>query len=444
MVLAKPLCFVLMPFGRKPGPGGGMIDFDAVYSQIIAPAIAAADLDPLRADEEQVGGIIHKPMFERLILCDYAVADLTSANPNVFYELGVRHAIKPASTVLLFAAGGTLPFDVGPLRALPYRLGADGNPADAATARDALAKRLQSARDQAIDSPIFQLVDGFPDINRLKTDVFRDRVDYSRQMKDRLSAARKAGADAVRGVERDIGPVADADAGVVVDLFLSYRAVKAWNDMIALVARMSRPLANTVMVREQLGLALNRAGRGDDAERVLRDLIESRGASSETCGILGRVYKDRWEAALAAGETFLARGLLDNAIATYLRGFESDWRDAYPGVNAVTLMELKSPPDPRRSKLVPIVTYAVERRIAAGKPDYWDYATLVELCVLGKDEPGANAALAGALPLVREPWEPETTVRNLRLIRKARTTRGEDVPWAQGIEDELDRTSRRV
>src|SRR5262249_59396821 len=129
--------------------------------------------------------------------------------------------------------------------------------------------------------------------------------------------------------------------------------------------------AATTLVQEQLGLALNRAGRGDDAERVLRELIEARGPSSETCGILGRVYKDRWEAARAAGETFAARGLLDKAIATYLQGFVTDWRDAYPGVNTVTLMELKEPPDARRLQLIPIVAYAVERRIAAGKPDYW-------------------------------------------------------------------------
>jgi hypothetical protein len=55
-------------------------------------------MQPIRADEEMAGGIIHKPMFERLMLCDYAVADLTTANPNVFYELGIRHAIQPATT----------------------------------------------------------------------------------------------------------------------------------------------------------------------------------------------------------------------------------------------------------------------------------------------------------------------------------------------------------
>ena len=58
-----PLCFVLMPFGRKPSIAGGIIDFDAVYQDLIAPAITEAGLEPLRADEEMTGGIIHKPMF---------------------------------------------------------------------------------------------------------------------------------------------------------------------------------------------------------------------------------------------------------------------------------------------------------------------------------------------------------------------------------------------
>ena len=48
------------------------------------------------------------------------------------------------------------------------------------------------------------------------------------------------------------------------------------------------------------------------------------------------MYKDRWEAALKKGDKILARGLLDNAMDTYLKGFEADWRDAYPGINAVT------------------------------------------------------------------------------------------------------------
>jgi len=433
-----PLCFVLMPFGKKAAASGVVIDFDAVYRDLIAPAIAVAGLEPLRADEELAGGVIHKPMFERLILCEHAVADLTNANANVFYELGLRHAVRPGSTVLLFAEGmGQLPFDVAPLRALPYRLGPDGAPADPASARDALAARLKAAWDEPTDSPVFQMVEGFPDIQRLKTDVFRDRVRYSEETKARLVSARKQGLDAVRAVQASLGPIADADSGVVIDLYLSFRAVKAWRDMIDLVPKMSAPLAATVMVQEQLGLALNRAGRGDDAEKALLDVIARRGPSSETYGLLGRVYKDRWEAALKSGDTLLARGTLDQAIDAYVKGHRADIRDAYPGINAVTLMELRDPPDTRRQELLPVVSYAVKLRIEAGKPDYWDHATRLELAILRRDQDEATSAAADALAAVRESWEPETTARNLRLIREARDRRNEPVAWAWEIERAL-------
>ena len=434
----RPLCFVLMPFGKKPVSSGLVVDFDAVYADLIAPGIEAAGLEPLRADQELTGGIIHKPMFERLILCEFAVADLTAANANVFYELGVRHAVRPASTLLLFAEGtGQLPFDVALLRALPYTLGADGRPANVEAARAALAARVEAARELVTDSPIHQLVEGFPDIQRLKTDVFRDRVNYRETVKRRLGVARKTTADAVRAVEQSLGDITDEEAGVVVDLFLSYRAVKAWDDMVGLVSRMSLPLARSVLVQEQLGLALNRAGRGDEAERVLLDVIARQGPSSETYGILGRVHKDRWEAAQTSGNAPLARGLLAKAIEAYLKGYEADWRDAYPGVNAVTLMEISDPPDPRRHTLLPVVAYAVARRLATGKPDYWDHATRLELAVLGLQQAEAEAALADALANVREKWEPETTARNLRLIRDARERRGEPVSWALAIEQAL-------
>jgi len=88
-------------------------------------------MECVRADEEHVGGIIHKPMFERLVLCEYAVADLSTANANVHYELGIRHAVRPFSTVLTFAEGFRLPFDLGPMRGVHYRLDESGRPARA-------------------------------------------------------------------------------------------------------------------------------------------------------------------------------------------------------------------------------------------------------------------------------------------------------------------------
>ena len=434
----KPFCFVLMPFGKKMDVSGRLIDFDEVYQDLIVPAIEAADLEVVRADEEMTGGIIHKPMFERLILCEYAVADLTTANANVFYELGVRHAVRPYSTVLIFNEGGSqLPFDVAPLRALPYQWVPDQKTTIFRETRQQLTTRLNEARQAVTDSPVYQLLDGYPDIDHTRTDVFRDRVVYSAQKKKDLAKARKEGLEALKRIEANLGAIQNVESGVVIDLFLSYRAVKGWEEMIQLVGRMGAPLSATVMVQEQLGLALNRANRGEEAEKVLLEIIKARGPSSETYGLLGRVFKDRWETAVQAGSDIEARGLLKKAIDAYRKGFETDWRDAYPGVNAVTLMTIMDPPDPERHKLNTVVEYAVTRKVEAGQPDYWDHATLLELAVLAQDQKKAEGHLADALANVREKWEPETTARNLRLIREARHNRGETLIWMEKVEKAL-------
>jgi hypothetical protein len=186
--MMAPLCFVLMPFGKKPDPtGGDPIDFDRVYENGIKPAIEAAGMVAIRADEERTGGIIHKAMFERLLVCDFAIADLTCANANVFYELGVRHAVRPATTVVIFSKRQALPFDVQYVRALPYDLG-NGNgfgEAEVAALVTSLTSRLREVKANAgatiADSPLFQLVTdyGGPDIAHLKTDTFRDRAEYA-------------------------------------------------------------------------------------------------------------------------------------------------------------------------------------------------------------------------------------------------------------------------
>ena len=445
-MMSKPLCFVLMPFGQKLDAAGQTLDFDAIHRDLIKPAIEKADLDPIRADEEMAGGIIHKPMYEHLLLCEYAVADLTTANANVFYELGIRHAMRPHTTIVVFAEGTRLPFDLGPVRGLPYAVTPAGTPDMGKNKVDALCALLSEARKAGTDSPVFQLLNDMepPDISRLKTDVFRDRVAYSVRVKEKLASARKEGAEAIDAIKAELEPIHDAESGVVVDLLLSYRAVKAWDKMVLLSEDMSEPVARTVLVQEQVALALNRAGRGDEAEEMLLGLVNERGPSSETYGILGRVYKDRWDEARRGGNAILARSLLDKAIAAYLRGFQNDWRDAYPGVNAITLMELRDPPDERRKELLPVVTYAVKRRIESGEPDYWDHATLLELAVLAEDAEQAASALGDALAAVREVWEPETTLNNLRLIRACREARGEEAGWMTGIESGLADASTRL
>lgn len=435
----KPLCFILMPFGKKPSGSTHVIDFDAVYRELISPAVEQAGLEPLRADEEEGAGIIHKPMFERLVLCDYAVADLTTANANVFYELGVRHAAKPRTTVLLYAEGqGRLPFDVAMLRAIPYKIGTDGKPADASACLAQLKARLETAtRGTDKDSPVFQLLEDYPNVQHEKTDVFRERVAYSIAIKNSLREARRIGRDAILKIEQACGPVVELEAGVAVDLLLSYRAVNAWADIVLIVSKLNPILADTVLVQEQLAFALNRLGQAERAERVLTDVIAKHGPSSETLGILGRVYKDRWMKARASGETARANGLLRKVVETYRKGFEADWRDAYPGINALTFMQVQNSEDPEFDQLRPVVSYAVERKIASGQADYWDFATRLELAVLTRDAEAATKALGDALAHQRESWEAQTTLNNLRLIRQAWPKADPASAWCLEIEEQL-------
>jgi len=439
---SKPLCFVLMPFGTKTLSDNRTVDFNYVYNLLIKPSIEAAGLEPIRADEEKTDGIIHKPMFERLVLCDYAIADLTGANANVFYELGVRHAIKPFTTSLIFEGTNRLPFDVNLLRGLPYFFDEKGLVKDLKETKNQLTgKLLTSKMNQDKDSPVFQLLDGFPDISHMKTDVFREQIEYSEKIKEALRKARNnKNIDEIKAIEQDLGNLKDVEASVVVDLFLSYRSIEAYEEMIVLIEeKLPKHICNTIMMREQYAFALNRKNKGSqEAIDVLNKLIEERGASSETYGLLGRIYKDRWSMiSKQADNEFEAESVLEQAIETYNKGFCMDSRDAFPGINAVSLMAIKDPPDERMNNLLPVVRFAVEQKMKTKTPDYWDYATLLEIAVLEKNQLAAKEALKKSLPAIRELWEPKSTINNLQLIRQAREKRGEDVKWQFVYEEEL-------
>jgi MAP3K TRAFs-binding domain len=440
--MTPALCFVLLPSGKRTASNGAMADFEAVYQDLVVPAVRQAGLEPYRATDSVNGAMGRKALLERFVLCEFAVADLTGTDANFFLALGERQAARRGNTVLLFSEGTPLPFEIAPVKMVSYRLSAKGVPDGVEASKSAITAALGEARQAAGQkSSIVQLVNVFHGIAHTKTDLFRDRVEYSTALKQRLAEARRQGLQAVGRVEQELGEIAGQESGVIIDLLLSYRAAKGWPQMIELVDKMSPPLRATVMVQEQFAFALNRNQQGERAEQVLKAVLESHGPSSETYSLLGRVYKDRWEAALTQGQQDRARDWLDQAIGAYLRGFEADWRDALPGINTVTLMTLREPPDPRREQLLPVVSYAVERRIAGGKPDYWDYASRLEIAVLAKHEAAATVALGQALAVVREPWEPETTARNLRLIREARQRRNSALPWMQKIEQTLEQTA---
>lgn len=98
---------------RRPGGGrsGGRRrpanDFNRVYGEYIAPALEAAGLEAFRADEEIRAGDIRTDMFQERLVADLVIADLSIDNPNVWYELGVHHALRARGVVLF--SGGRVP-----------------------------------------------------------------------------------------------------------------------------------------------------------------------------------------------------------------------------------------------------------------------------------------------------------------------------------------------
>jgi tetratricopeptide (TPR) repeat protein len=328
------------------------------------------------------------------------------------------------------AEDSQLPFDLGPVRALQYKLDKNGIPANAAESRATLVKRLKDTRDHRTkDSPLFQLLEGYlpPPIDRLKTDVFRTDV-ANAELQARLAEAEAGGVSALDEMRDSLGDLNVVEAGVAVNLLLSYRAIGTWDRMVVVCTKLDKVLQRTTLVREQWALALNRVGRDKEAETILKELVAERGPSSETNALLGRVYKDRWMKALKAGDSFAARGHLKKAIAAYRAGFEADWRDAYPGVNAVTLMTIADPKDQIAKELASVALYAARRRLC-GEPDYWDHATRLELAVVASDWDSASEALSDAIPSLDEPWKAETTANNLKLIADAREAAG--IPTAE-------------
>src|SRR5512147_550582 len=172
----RPHAFVIMPFGKKKGSDGSLYDFNAIYSQLIRPALETAGFEAFRADEETTSGDILTDMFQELLLADICIADMSIDNANVFYELGIRHAFRKRGIVHIQAGRAYMPFDIFNVRTLPYHITPEGVPdpefldkdiqAIARMARDTWA----SDRD-AIHSPIFNLLTGLnePDQKALRT-----------------------------------------------------------------------------------------------------------------------------------------------------------------------------------------------------------------------------------------------------------------------------------
>ena len=187
-------------------------------------------------------------------------------------------------------------------------------------------------------------------------------------------------------------------------------------------------VGKAIAVREQFAFALNRRNGEGDRERAvttLQEIIEKHGVSPETCGILGRVFKDRSAADEKAGKPNRARANLDEAIRWYRRGFEVDPSDYYPGINAATLLFIKGDDESlaELKQITPAVSFAVARRGGISSNDYWDVATVLEAAVLDEDWVHAQRGAERLCVIDAPKWCRESTVENLRLIRDTRVKR---------------------
>ncbi|UOM36737.1 TRAFs-binding domain-containing protein [Acuticoccus sp. I52.16.1] len=447
----RPACFVIMPFQVKTEPATGRsIDFDVVYRDAIRPGVERAGMNPMRGGEQLPIGIIHDQFLQQIVMSPFAVADLTTANANVFYEFGVRHAVKPRTTVGITGNDKAIPFDVSYLQAVAYPLDAMGNlvrgePLEAfiealATALKQRAHLGDSRFDpepwRETDSPLFRLMQGYnvkiPELPHLRSDAFiamaNSQSAVEREMdaiRERFIAGQLSKDDAVEQLDALADRLLASQWPNLVNLsqlFITYRAVSAWPQMLALHERMPEVLRAQRVTREQHAFALNRQGETTkdaalvaEALKVLEDVKERFGADAETCGLIGRIHKRRWEAARKSGD-ITEPAHLEEAIAAYRQGFELDPRDYYPGVNLCTLLAATG--EDGKAELdatVPVVRYAATRHIGTSA-DYWGHATLLELAVLARDAKAAQRQHIKAVPLIKEDFQPGTTANNLTII----------------------------
>jgi hypothetical protein len=311
----KPRVFVVMPFGAKTVGAGGdatrpdaKVDFNCVYEALLAPAIERAGCEPFRADEEQSAGDIRTDMFFELVTADFVLADVSIFNPNVFYELGVRHGIAPRGTILVSGGWSTAPFDVGPDRRFLYegRLfevvkGDRAEPAEGAL-RDEVhrfAKNLEriiaSDREKTA-SPVFAALPGlraadWSAIENAQARYFNVAIDETMR---RVQTAR---ADGLPG---DIMTLAENAPTRFHEGRLLLEAARGLMDLrrFALAREnldeLLRLEPDNLQAKLRLALVLNRLGHGHEAELMLREISAKAPKDTEVLNTLGRVYKDLW------------------------------------------------------------------------------------------------------------------------------------------------------
>ena len=360
-----------------------------------------------------------------------------------------RHGASDRPTILIGAQDhlGELPFDFRPLRVMPYRLGANGEPDGqmGAALEDGLRVRLREALEgrAPVDNPIMH-VTGWEPGGRLeqdKTDVFLDRVEFATELGARIEAARRRlDREQALAELREVEQILTDTPHLVTELhssllgvYLAYRDRKAYDRMVTMYPALPPELRATPVAIEQYALALNRLAEQTTNPGEVSDLrsqglaaldgMDESAVTSETWGIRGRIHKSWYDEAIKGGRDVQARAMLGQAIQAYEAGVRADMRDYYPSVNAVTLRLVRDSPEDvaELAHLVPVVRAAVDYAPPARSDDerYWRTATRLELASAAKDWTAVEEHLTALLGLPHQPYMRETTIKNLRIQQRA-------------------------
>jgi tetratricopeptide (TPR) repeat protein len=413
----RPHAFVIMPFGQKKSADGQLIDFNAIYQDLIKPALEEAGFDPFRADEETVSGDILTDMFQELLLADLAVCDMSIDNANVFYELGVRHAMRKRGVIHIQSGRSYMPFDVFNVRTIPYHTGGDGKPDSKHLDKDKQAL-IRCARDtwasdrDTVHSPIFNLLTGLtePERKSLRTPLATGFWREYNEWKQRVTVARrqKRIGDILLLTEEISNPLikeeAIGEAGKALKSMRRHElALQQYRKGLELNPR-------NMEFRREEALHLNRMGYVDEAIVKLESLLHDEPGDSEAIATLGRIYKDMWgdfwegveDNEERLKEAFDASHWLMMSIQTYLKGYYSDLNNYYPGINALTLsiilehladkFDEEGDPDIKAIRaLLPLLKgslqFTLEKMAREETSDYWSLVSLAELQVMTGDDP---------------------------------------------------------
>ena len=427
-----------MPFGTKKANNKRyFIDFNAIYNKAVKPAADELRIPIIRADEENDGGIIHTLMIERLVCTDIVIVDITNENPNVYYELGIRHCARPCTTILIYDKSTRLPFDVQPLRAIPYEL-KKGIISDssAEALKNNLVNRIKGVinSEYNCDSLPFALIDDFPktELDETKLQIYQE---HQKQRTNFLGQLRNA-----KTIDELIGIISEMDSKdfpyqyLIFELIKSFKSFEAWDDLIHFIDnKLNSALKNLLYVKQQKALAYNKKGDFSDIQTsivLLQEILREYGDSSETYGLIGSAYK---KLAILDKTSVGFKPNLERAILNYREGFKFDTRDYYTGINLATLLLVKGSEDSlaEMNEIIPILKYNLELNDYSISADYWLLATAYELYILSKNYDKAKEVLGwiSTLQPLPDKWMIESTISNLNLIKQVYGDKSLPIDW---------------